>query len=451
MNAHRSSLLSVLVALLGLGLCPGAGWAAREVTLEQALALAVEHSPVLKASRLDIQAADAQRTIATSAFLPKIEISESFVNTNNPSQVFATQLNQGRFTQAGFDITTLNRPGSVENYRSAVSVIQPLFNGGRERWGANIASIGQAASQENYEGTRQRVMFAVTRAYHDLVMTKAVRVVSLETVQIAEANLKQIQARFGGGAAVKSDLLQAQVRLASVREEAIRAEQAVRIARTTLRHAIGLDEEVDVSESLAATPAPAGELEAAVAAAMESRPDYRVLATELRKMEAETQLAKSAYLPNVNVQGNFENNSTAPLGPNGQSNYGAFGVISLNLFNGMNDDARVRKARAQADKTRELLAAKRREIEVEVVEAYYGVSAARERMAVSESAIAQADENLRIVRNRYATGISSVLDLLTAELVLNQAKYNRLRALYDERISRARLELVTGRVRRAAG
>lgn len=451
MNAHKSSLLSVLVALLGLGLCPGAGWAAREVTLEQALALAVVRSPVLKAARHDVQTADAQRTIATSAFLPKIDISETYVNTNNPAQVFATQLNQGRFTQAGFDVATLNSPGTVENFRSAVSVVQPLFNGGRERWGANIASIGQAASQENYEGVRQRVMFAVMRAYHDLVMTKAVRAVALETVQITEANLKQIQARFGGGAAVKSDLLQAQVRLASVREEAIRAEQAVRIAKITLRHAIGLDEEVDASESLTGGAVPAGELEAAIAAAMESRPDYRVLAVELQKLDAETQLAKSAYLPNVNVQGNFENNATAPLGPNGQSNYGAFGLVSFNLFNGMGDTANVRKARAQSDKTRELLEAKRREIEVEVVEAYYGVSAARERMAVSESAIAQAEENLRIVRNRYATGISSVLDLLTAELVLNQAKYNRLRALYDERISRARLELVTGRVRKTAG
>lgn len=451
MNAHKSSLLSVLVALLGLGLCPGAGWAAREVTLEQALALAVARSPVLKAARHDVQTADAQRTIATSAFLPKIDISETYVNTNNPAQVFATQLNQGRFTQAGFDVATLNSPGTVENFRSAVSVVQPLFNGGRERWGANIASIGQAASQENYEGVRQRVMFAVMRAYHDLVMTKAVRAVALETVQITEANLKQIQARFGGGAAVKSDLLQAQVRLASVREEAIRAEQAVRIAKITLRHAIGLDEEVDASESLTGGAVPAGELEAAIAAAMESRPDYRVLAVELQKLDAETQLAKSAYLPNVNVQGNFENNATAPLGPNGQSNYGAFGLVSFNLFNGMGDTANVRKARARSDKTRELLEAKRREIEVEVVEAYYGVSAARERMAVSESAIAQAEENLRIVRNRYATGISSVLDLLTAELVLNQAKYNRLRALYDERISRARLELVTGRVRKTAG
>lgn len=164
-----------------------------------------------------------------------------------------------------------------------------------------------------------------------------------------------------------------------------------------------------------------------------------------------TQLAKSAYLPNFNLQGSVENNSTFPLGPNGQTNYAALGIVSVNLFNGMQDAAQVRKARAQEEKARELLAAKRREIEVEVVEAYYAVAAARERLAVSESAVAQAEENLRIIRNRYESGIAPVLDLFTAEMVLNQAKHNRMRALYDERIGQARQELVTGQFRKGQG
>jgi outer membrane protein TolC len=117
----------------------------------------------------------------------------------------------------------------------------------------------------------------------------------------------------------------------------------------------------------------------------------------------------------------------------------------------MQDAAQVRKARAQEEKARELLAAKRREIEVEVVEAYYAVAAARERLAVSESAVAQAEENLRIIRNRYESGIAPVLDLFTAEMVLNQAKHNRMRALYDERIGQARWELVTGQFRKGQG
>jgi outer membrane protein TolC len=63
---------------------------------------------------------------------------------------------------------------------------------------------------------------------------------------------------------------------------------------------------------------------------------------------------------------------------------------------------------------------------------------------VSESAVAQAEENLRIIGNRYQSGIAPVLDLLTAELVLNQAKQNRLRSFYDLKVGQARLALVSG-------
>ncbi|MEW6246866.1 MAG: TolC family protein [Nitrospirota bacterium] len=452
-TAPGFSALSCVASLLVSALLwpTGTASAARELTLEQALELAQQHSPVLKASRQDLRSAEAQRQIARSAYMPKLEAVEAWTNTNNPAQAFGILLNQGRFTQAGFDIGTLNRPGSTENYRSALHLTQPVYNGGRERLGLRIADVGHAASTEGVESTRQNVLFTVTRAYYDLALAKAVRGIARETVQIAEANAKQIASRYKGGTVVKSDVLQAEVRLAAVREEAIRADQMVRVAAIALRHAIGLDEPVDVVEGLTAGEMRPHDLEAAVATALEGRPDYRMLAAELRKAEMATQLAKSAYLPNFNLQGSFENNSTFPLGPNGQTNYAALGIVSVNLFNGMQDAAQVRKARAQEQKARELLAAKRREIEVEVVEAYYAVAAARERLAVSESAVAQAEENLRIIRNRYESGIAPVLDLFTAEMVLNQAKHNRMRALYDERIGHARQELVTGQFRKGQG
>lgn len=448
-HRHRLRVRMVLMWSVLTVLCvlpQGKANAAKELTLTEALELASQHSPVLKAARHDIQSADAQRAIARAAYLPRVDAVEGWTNTNNPAQAFAILLNQGRFTQAGFDINTLNHPGSVENYRSALSLSQPIYNGGREGLGMQMAQFGQTASQENLEATRQRVLYTVTKAYYDLVLAKAVQVIAKETVQIAEANAKQIASRYKGGATVKSDLLQAEVRLVSLREEAIRADQAVRIAGVALRHAIGLDDTVDVTEGLTAISETQPTLETVVSTALEARPDYRVLAVEVRQAETQTRLAKSAYLPTVNVQGTYENNSTFVLGPNGQSNYGAFGVVSINLFNGAHDAAQVRKARAQEEKAREQLAAKRREIEVEVVEAYYSLRSASERLVVSESAVAQAEENLRIVRNRYESGIAPVLDLLTAELLLNQAKQNRLRAFYDEYMGQARVDLVAGRM-----
>jgi outer membrane protein TolC len=451
----RGSRLRAIVAsnfLLLLLVAPASpADAVRELTLDQALELAEQQSPVLRASRQDLQSADAQRAIAKAAYLPRVDAVEGWTNTNNPAQAFGILLNQGRFTQAGLDINTLNRPGSIENYRSALNLTQPIYNGGREGLGMRVADLGQVASEEGFESTRQRVLYTVTKAYYDLVLTKGVLKIARETVHIAEANAKQIGSRFKAGSTVKSDVLQAEVRLAAVREEAIRAEQMVRIAGVALRHAIGLDEPVDVNEMLVGGATSQQPLEAVVASALDDRPDYRMLGAELRKAEMQTKLAKSTYLPNFNLQGSFENNSTFPLGPNGQNNYGAFGVFSVNLFNGMSDAAHVRKAKALEEKSREIMAAKRREIEVEVVEAYYGLAAARERIAVTESAVAQGEENLRILRNRYESGIASVIDLLTAELVLNQAKQNRLRALYDERVGQARQQLAAGQFLRITG
>lgn len=451
-NGTKRVLLGALGTMVALGemaLYTGTGQAARVLTLAEALELAAQHSPVVNASRQDVEAAEAQQTIARSAYFPKVDASETWTRTNNPTLVFGTLLNQGRFTQADFNTVKLNSPSALENWRSAISVTQPVYNGGREGIGVRLAEIRKSLSAEGLETTQQGVFFAVTRAYYDLLFAKATVAVARETVQIAEADVRSIASRFKGGAAVKSDLLQAEVRLAAYREEVIRADQAVRIAGIALRHAIGLDEPVDAEGHLSVGAERIPELGTMVARALESRPDYRKQAADVREAGMAVQLARSTYLPKFNLQASYELNNTAPFSENGANNYVALGVVSLNLFNGLSDAATVRKARAEREKARKLLAAKRREVEVEVVEAYYGMAAARERLAVTKTAVAQGKENLRIIRNRYNGGISPVIDLLTAELVLNQAKQNRIHALYDERVGWARLRFVTGRLHKA--
>ncbi len=440
-----------IIALLGACVLGGTGApaeAARDLTLAEALALAGQHSPYLKASYHETVAAEAQRDIASAAYLPKVEASETFLNTNTPSRVFGTLLDQGRFTQADFSTSKLNHPGSLENYKFGMTMTQPIYNGGREVLGVMQADIGREVAGETREATRQRVLFAVTLSYHDLVLAKASAEIARAAVQLAQSTAKQVESRYKNGLIVKSDVLEAKVRVSSLQEEVVRAEQRRRVAAVALRHAIGLDEDVDAVESLPTEPAGASSapaLDGETAVALERRPDYRAIAGEVRRAEIGSRMARSALYPNVNLQGSYELNNTAPISSNGSSGYAALAVVSLNLFNGLSDSANIRKAKAQEDKIREQAIAKRREIETEVVDALAAVTGAAERMAVVDAALAQAQESLRIAKNRYDAGLSPLLDLLAAEQALNQVKQARLRAGYDRRISLARLALVTGR------
>ena len=442
----QSKILDLLVVIIIsiVALSPQICLAVETLSLNQALELAVQHSPTLQSSREEVKVTDAQKDIARSAFLPRIDATETYTNTNQPSRAFGILLDQGRFTSADFATNNLNNPGPTENFTSGLRLTQPLYNGGRNFLNMEISQVGQTVSAEGLESTRQATLFGVTRAYFNLALAKFSLGIAQEAVQIARVNAKHIVNRYRDGVVVKSDLLQAKVQLAGHRQDEIRAQQMVQVARLALRHEIGVDYDVDVSETLHATENSSLNREELTATALESRPDYRQTLAQLQQAGLQVTLAQSGYLPNLNLQANYELNNTAPFSSNGSNNYSVFGVLSMNLFQGLGDAAKIRKAKAQEGKARQLLDVKRRNIEVEVMDASSQVISSSERLQVTAQAIMQAEENLRILRNRYNEGLAPVLDLLTAELVLNQAKRNRMHALYELQINQARLDFATG-------
>jgi outer membrane protein TolC len=89
-------------------------------------------------------------------------------------------------------------------------------------------------------------------------------------------------------------------------------------------------------------------------------------------------------------------------------------------------------------------------VRLQVQKAYLDLETAGQRIEVSQQATRQAEESLRIIRNRYEAGLTTVTDLLRAETAVTQARTNFLRALFDQRVSAANLELQTGRLSTAS-
>ena len=154
-------------------------------------------------------------------------------------------------------------------------------------------------------------------------------------------------------------------------------------------------------------------------------------------------MAKSAYGPRVDAFGSWQTDSHS-LGWNGGNNWTAGLELQFDLFAGGAKTAVLQREKATADKMASLRAAFEDGVRLEVRRAYYDHDAARQQVAVAKSATVQAAESLRILQNRYESGLTTVTELLRAEEYAHRSQNDYWQAFYRVRTSYANLELASG-------
>ncbi len=447
----RVRWLVMLVGVVGLTGNASAGQTmAPELTLGDAIKIAVESHPALRAAEHTAVAAASGVDQARAGFFPRVDVSEAFMRSNNPVYVFGSLLNQGRFTAADFALDRLNNPDPITNWRTNLTGSVPLFLGGRTVLGYQQAKLGRDAAEQGRARAEQEIIFGVIRAYAAVLLSREAEETVQSAVRTAEANLAAAEARYDAGIVVASDALAARVRLARLREESIAAANHVRLSRAALNEAMGvaLNQPHRITGRLQTPPHAYEALDGLEAVARERRPDYRQMELEVQRLEKDVVRAKGALLPTMHLMGNYEINNNE-FASNGQDSWSVGVVLNLNLFNGGGDQARIAEAKANHERAaaqRDRLA---HAISLEVHDAFWASQTARARIAVARDAVAQAEESLRIVKDRYDAGLTTIVELLDSETALTAARTNVTRTLFDATVSLARLELSLGSLDRA--
>lgn len=420
---------------------------AEGLRLTDAIDRALAKSPLLDAAGRDRARAAAGMDRARAAFLPRLEASYGYARGDQPTFAFGSKLNQGRFEESDFDVGRLNSPGAVDNYRSAVTLHQPVYTGGRATLGLERAQIGRQIAELESARTTQEVVFQVARAYFTLRLAQERLQAVDASVKAAEANLALARSRFRAGLAVESDVLSAEVRLARLQEDFLTARSQQRVAQAVLNDAMGapLDEPVEAVDPFTLPARADGDIPGDVLGA---RPDYQALRLQEETRDRELRLARAEFFPTVGLEGTYEVNTAQPLS-DGQGSWSVGAVLRWNFFSGGADLARVREAEATLGRARAVTARAASLIGLEVREAHARLVTARERAAVAERAIAQAEESLRVVRLRYQGGLTTIVDLLSAEAAFTESRQRRLEALHDVNLGVAAWELALGRLDRA--
>jgi outer membrane protein len=433
------------------GLLVGAGAEAEEgsarLTLPQAIEIALERSPLLKAGRSEVEAAGAGVDRARAGFLPRLDVSEGFARSDNPVFAFSSKLNQGRFTASDFAIDTLNHPDPINNFRTAVTLSQPLFEGGKSVYAYDRAKLDHGATRRRLERREQEVIFQTARAFYEVLLAGADLDVVRAGLATAEANRALAGARFAAGLVVESDVLSAEVRLAGLKEQDIVAQNAVELAKAGLNEVMGrpLEEPVEVSVPVVARASTGEAPEELGARALTKRPDYLGLGLEERARARGIDAARAEFFPTVSATASYEINNLEVV-TKGQDSWFLGLVLRWNLFNGFGDQAGIVEARARLAETRAVRESMSNRIRLEVKEALLRLRAAAERIGVARAAVRHAEDSLRIVRDRYDAGLTTIVNLLATEAALTEARTRVTRALYDKNVADARLELALGTI-----
>lgn len=420
--------------------------AQQELTLRQAVDLALRSSPLVAAADAGEREAEARIQQARSSYLPHVEFSESFQRSNNPVFVFTSLLTQRQFSEGNFAVDALNRPDPLNNYQSRLIVEQVLFDGRRTGRGVEAARFTHRLASEDTRRSQSDVILLVLQAYLGASLAEKNLDVARESVASAKADLSRAEAIYESGRSTHSDVLALRVHLAAMSEQLIRAKNEVAVSRAALNDALGvdLDQTFELTTPLeSSAAAPEYSLEAYRRLATENRAEMRQSELTRRLAHAEQQIAESAYWPQVVFQGSVEADRQN-FSRKGGSYWFTAVTLHWSLWNGGETKARVEQARFGEARAEALQRRSDSAIHLEIRKAYFDVQSAAQRVEVALAASAEAEEGNRIIQNRHQAGLTTITELLRSETALAAARTRYFAAVYDYRLAAAALEHATG-------
>ena len=414
---------------------------ARPVSLREAIELAAKNSPAAVSARgLDRNAAAARRQ-AVGSYVPNVNLSAGTGRTQG------TTINN-------FNGQLTSLSGNPWSYNNGLALNVELFDGGR-RW-SEIKRIRATADVADVSAVSARfdASLEVKQQFYAALASRESAAAAKAQLEQAEQQLKASTARLAAGVATKSDSLRSAILVGNARLAVLTAENDLRVATASLTRVAGSTTPITASpDDTLDTPLtlPTDEELAMLA---NDGPAVRLALSNVAVARAAKRSQKSTYLPTLTMSYNYAFSQNAAgfvgrnmllVGGNNASRQTMNFNIAYQLYNGFSRETQT----VQADVALTNAEAQLRDVQLaarqNLTSFVRSLQNAQARVQVQLAAIAASEEDLRVQQQRYALGASTLLDLLTSQTQLNQARQALIQARLDGRIARAQLSSLVGR------
>jgi len=399
------------------------------LSMPRAVDLALENNPATREAWLQARTAEAIAGSRRSAYYPELDLNASWTRTHQ-----ATQGGRSIFNSTTFG------PSLVLTWL--------LFDfGGRE---AQVEQARQALIAADFMHNQQiqNVILQTEQAYYGFLNVKALVDAQSATIRERQASLDAAEERHRAGVATIADVLQARTALSQAQLIYETLQQNLRIFEGTLATAMGLP--VTTKFDIGTLPAdvPTEEVttavDALIAQAEARRPDFAAARAQVAQAEARVREVRAQGLPTFGLTGTASRTTFRGVTSASASPY-SFGIsMRFPLLTGWRTQYDLKTAKVEADLAREQARGFQQQVDLQVWTSYYGLSTASQRVRTSRDLLSSAQQAAEVATNRYRSGVGNILDVLTAEAALENARAEEVQARADWFIAVAQLAHDTG-------
>ena len=441
----RRSLAAVLVVALPFAMAaPAMAQKLPRVdgplTLDRAVELALAESLRVRAARADSQTMESMRREAQAPFWPQFSANGYFANQSMSPNVY---------TSAG---TTMARNyqvfGADQNRDGNFTGMYSLFAGGRDYYTYRAAAHRADAGREMLRGTEVDVAMQARLDYIGAVRETESLQVLVDLLRNIDERLRVTREQFEAGRVPRYYVLRDEAERANVLQMQATTQSRADLALIALKTTLGIDlaSVVTLSERLDYVPVTLS-VDEGIREASESQPELKVAIKQREAAEAEVRAAYGNYFPQVSLSYMYDWLWTKNNESKNSDGYSVGVVVTLPLFDGLLRENALKTAKSKLERAVQGEGLVRQQIAKDVNQAALMLTAADKGVAAARTGLELAEEDFRVVRERFESGRGIQVEVLDAQVALTRARFNIVNALAEYHSAQAMWLRAIGRVR----
>ncbi len=335
--------------------------------------------------------------------------------------------------------------GDIDFYTASLTLIQPIYAGGKIRRGYKMAKIGSEMARLNLKLKKSDVILETDKAYWNLVSVREKVKMADIYVKMLKSVVRDLQNAFDLELVTKNDLLKAKVQLNKAELAKFKAENGFVLSRMALCQIIGrpINTEIIPSDTVVEVQQKAAASDFK-AKALQQRPELQLLSREVELKKQQEKFTNAGYMPQIGAGVSYGYTSKVKELIGSNTNFSVQAKITVPIFHWNERRHKLTAAREQtAQKELELQQA-RDLISLQVQQVYFRLQEAGEQIRLADVTMKQAEENVAIARNSFTEGLISTSELLDAQALWQQAFSDLIDAKINYKLQEAAFQKAIG-------